>query len=277
MTTGPHITSDRREAIGSRGRAHVLWDLIFPVIRKIWGHAHNLYATFGIFLLAGAAIAVLGTWGFAELAGNVRSGATQTFDDAILRWFGAHHSPKIDPIVLELTFLGTGTVVFMVVVVSGAFLWFTNHRWSATLLFVATAGGILLNNVLKTGFVRPRPQVFPWGTHAVSWSFPSGHAMSAAAVYGTVAYLLARLQRRHTSRIVTMLLAMMVITLIAMTRLYLGVHYPSDVLAGLIIGLAWAAFCMATLEAIQMYGRARAPQALAHERPASEEIDSTSA
>lgn len=92
--------------------------------------------------------------------------------------------------------------------------------------------------------------------------------MSAAVVYGTVAYLAARLQKRHLHRVLTLLAAFVLIILVAMTRLYLGVHYPSDVLAGIIIGLAWASFCMATLEAIQVYARRREPSIRQHEKPA---------
>src|SRR5262245_3403248 len=169
--------------------------------------------------------------------------------------------------MLEITFLGTGTVVLMIVAISGMFLWLTRHKYSAALLLVSAAGGILLNNLLKLGFGRPRPQVVEWGTMAVSSSFPSGHAMSAVVVYGTVAYLAARLQTRALTRVLTLGFAATIILLICVSRVYLGVHYPSDVLAGLIVGTAWAAFCMATLEAIQLYARNRAPQVLANEAP----------
>jgi undecaprenyl-diphosphatase len=158
--------------------------------------------------------------------------------------------------------------VLVAVAVSGMFLWLSNHRYSALLLFISTSGGILLNHLLKAGFSRPRPQIVEWGTTVVSSSFPSGHAMSSAVVYGTVAYLAGRLQRRRLHRVITMLLAGLLIVLISVSRLYLGVHYPSDVLAGVIIGLAWAGFCMATLEAIQVYGRTREPKVLEHEEPA---------
>ena len=92
--------------------------------------------------------------------------------------------------------------------------------------------------------------------------------MSATVVYSTVAYLAGRLQRTHRARFAITLVATLVISIIGLSRLYLGVHYPSDVLAGVIIGLAWAAFCMATLEAIQLYARRNAPEFLRAERPA---------
>lgn len=251
----------------TRGRGHLLWDLVFGAIRGIGLVAKNFYATFGIFLVAGAAVALGGTYGFAKFAGHVQSGRTQAFDDAVLRWIGEHRPESLEPVILEITFLGTGSVVTMVVAVAALFLWLNRHRYSAALLLVATIGGILFNSLLKVGFGRPRPQIFEWGSHALSASFPSGHAMSAAVVYGTVAYLAARLQKKHWHRVVTMAAAATLIVLIGATRLYLGVHYPSDVIAGIIIGLAWAAFCMATLEAIQLYAKRRAPRLLKHEQP----------
>lgn len=255
------------DAVDTRGRSQFLWDMLFAVIRGIGAVARNFHATFGIFLLAGAAVAVAGTYAFARFASHVSSGRTQAFDDAVLRWLGDHRSPALEPVMLEMTFLGTGSVVVTIVAVSALFLWLTKHRYSAVLLLISTLGGIALNSLLKMGFARPRPQLFDWGMHVVSSSFPSGHAMSAAVVYGTVAYLAARLQRRHLHRVLTMLCAAIVIVMIAITRLYLGVHYPSDVFAGIIIGLSWAAFCMATLEAIQVYARRRAPRVLKDEAP----------
>ncbi|HJQ19912.1 MAG TPA: phosphatase PAP2 family protein [Gemmatimonadaceae bacterium] len=277
MATNPtHVSdSDRagdalrgeRRSPDTRGRSHLFWDVLFSSVRGIGVVAKNFYAAFGIFLVAGALVAIFGTYAFAKFAGHVRSGSTQAFDDTVLRWFAAHRSQTLDAAMLEITFLGTGTVVMMMVAITGMFLWLTRHKYSALLLLISTFGGILLNNLLKQGFLRPRPQIVAWGTNAMSWSFPSGHAMSAAVVYGTVAYLAARLQQRRVTRLLTLMLAAVIILLISISRLYLGVHYPSDVIAGLIIGTAWAGFCMATLEAIQLYARRRAPGVLAHERP----------
>jgi undecaprenyl-diphosphatase len=150
-------------------------------------------------------------------------------------------------------------VVAMIVAVAGLFLWLYKYKQSAQVLLVSTAGGLLLNLVLKVGFNRPRPEVFVWGTHAVSSSFPSGHAMSAAVVYSTVAYLATRLQQSRLSRNLTRAFFTLLLVLICFSRVYLGVHYPSDVLAGVIVGLAWSAFCMAALEAAQLYARRNAP------------------
>jgi undecaprenyl-diphosphatase len=261
---------DRRtpDGINTRGRGHRLWDLVFTGVRLIARYAKNVYAVFGIFLLSGALVTVASTWAFVKLAGHVRSGATQAFDDAVLRWVAAHQLPILQSAMLEVTALGTGSVVMAIGLIAGMFLWLNHHRHSATLLAVATLGGLVLNSLLKIGFDRPRPQVFEWGTQALSSSFPSGHATSAAIVYVTVAYLAARLQQSHGTRILTMMLAVVIVLLISVSRVYLGVHYPSDVLAGVTFGLAWAAFCMAILESTQLYARRNAPQLLRHEEPA---------
>jgi undecaprenyl-diphosphatase len=261
---------DRRNdrGLATRGHLSFVWNFAFGIIRWLASHVRNVYATFGIFLSAGAVIAVAFTWGFAKIAGHVSSGNTQAFDDAVMRFVGENQNAMVRNIMVEVTTLGTGSVVAMLVLISGLFLWLNHHRHSAALLAVATLGGIALNNLLKMGFDRQRPQLFEWGTHAMSSSFPSGHAMSSAIVYSTVAYLAARLQRDHASRILTMSFAALMIVSISASRIYLGVHYPSDVLAGMIIGLAWAAFCMAVLEATQLYAKRNAPELLTDERPA---------
>jgi undecaprenyl-diphosphatase len=261
------IGFDRRTTPG-RGRTRLFWDLVFSMLRFLARHAHNAYTVFGIFLLSGAAVAVIGTWAFTELAGHVSSGKTQAFDDAVMHWVGLHQFPMLQAFMLEITALATTSVVTAIVVISGMFLWLNKHKHSAILLGTAALGAIVLNNLLKLGFDRPRPTIFQWGTHAVSSSFPSGHAMSASVVYFTVAYLAARLQRKRAARVLTMMIAVAMVVSISLSRVYLGVHYPSDVLAGVTIGLAWAAFCMAILEAAQLYAKRNAPQMLKDEQPA---------
>ena len=260
------MPTDRRAE--RRGRFALLWDPLFKGLRASRRRASSFGAALGIFLVAGMLVAVTATSAFVAIANWVRGGRTQAFDEAILRWIGARHTKLLDVFMLEVTALGTGAVVLALVGVAGMFLWLTRHKYSALLLLVSTFGGVLLNNILKLGFARPRPQVFEWEVHAASSSFPSGHAMSAAVVYGTVAYLAARLQRRRWAQWLTLTVAAVLIVLICVSRLYLGVHYPSDVLAGVIVGLAWAAFCMATLETLQKFALRNAPRVLAQEEAA---------
>src|SRR4029079_8350757 len=250
------------------GRLSAYFNPLYKGLRAAAEKVDTVLGAAGILLLGGFIVAAFGAWVFEEVADNVEVGATQAFDDAVLRWMGAHHSTAIDNIILEITALATGTVVVMIVAVAALFLVLTRHKYSAILLLVSTIGGLVLNLILKTGFNRPRPTIFVPEVRAVSSSFPSGHAMSAAIVYGTVAYLAARLHKRRWARALIMIVALLVIVLICISRLYLGVHYPSDVVAGVSIGLAWAAFCMATLEAIQRLGARRDPRILEDETPA---------
>jgi undecaprenyl-diphosphatase len=262
-----------RAASRTRGHFRLFWDIVFRLLRWILRHVHGAYTTFGVFLLAGTIIGIAGTWGFTELAGHVVSGKTQAFDDAVLQWLASYRRAWLTGAMVEITALGTGLVVGMTVVITGMFMYLTQHKHSALLLGVATLGGLVLNTLLKAGFGRPRPGIVEWGTHAASSSFPSGHAMNSVIVYGTVAYLAARLQPRRSTRVLTLSFAALIIVLVCGSRLYLGVHYPSDVLAGMAIGLAWAAFCMATLEALQLFARRNAPQMLKDEKPAPKDAE----
>ncbi|HUQ80376.1 MAG TPA: phosphatase PAP2 family protein [Gemmatimonadaceae bacterium] len=260
----PAAAERRRE---DRGRFRLMWNLVYRGLRTSYAHAQSFTTAVGVFLVFGAVVAVVGTYAFAKLAQLVRGGYTQQFDETVLRWMEHHQTPLVEQLMIEVTMLGTWIVVLSIVSVAGLFLWLTRHKYSTVLLLVATAGGIGLNNILKIGFSRPRPQVFEWGTHASSWSFPSGHAMSSTVVYITIAYLAARLQKTRLARFATLAIFAVMVVIICASRLYLGVHYPSDVLAGVIIGLAWAGFCMSTLEAIQRFARRHAKEVQQHEAP----------
>ncbi|HEY0527295.1 MAG TPA: phosphatase PAP2 family protein [Gemmatimonadaceae bacterium] len=240
----------------------------YGALRKAIDTADTTVGALGIFLVAGLLVSAACTAAFVEVAEHVRAGSTQMFDESIIRWLAAHRSGTLDATMLEITALGTGTVVMVIVAVASLFLVLTQHKYSALLLLVSTFGGLVLDGVLKLGFNRPRPTIVVHAVQAVSSSFPSGHAMSSAIVYSTVAYLAARLHKRWWARFLVMLTALVLIVLICLSRLYLGVHYPSDVLAGVLVGLAWAAFCMATLEAIQKFGIRRDPRILEAEKPA---------
>src|SRR5688572_19654861 len=126
-----------------RGRLHLFWDALFKTLRFIARHVRNIYAVVGIFIALGTLVALGATYAFVKLAGEVREGETQTFDEAVLRYIETHHSPLLDKAMLEITFLGTGLIVMTIVLVSGMFLWLTKHKHSALLLIVASAGGIL--------------------------------------------------------------------------------------------------------------------------------------
>ncbi len=119
--------SPRERRTKPRGAFHLVWDAFFKTLRFIARRVNDVYAVVGIFILLGTLLAVAGTWVFVRLAGEVREGETQAFDVAVLRYIETHHSPFLNDAMLEITFLGTGLIVMMIVLVSGMFLWLTKH------------------------------------------------------------------------------------------------------------------------------------------------------
>jgi undecaprenyl-diphosphatase len=134
------------------------------------------------------------------------------------------------------------------------------RRYGATMLvLVASVGGGILSQGLKQLFGRPRPEVVPHLVVVESLSFPSGHSMAAAVIYLTLGALLARFAARRRVRIYVIGVSFALTFLIGITRVYLGVHYPTDVLAGWAAGLAWALVCWLVARYLQYRGAVEAP------------------
>jgi undecaprenyl-diphosphatase len=243
----------------------VLRDALYSTLRFIARHVHGFFGAIAAFLTVGLVVGVAAVAVFAMIARAVSAGLTQSFDERVLRWFEQHRSPLLDKVMLEITTLGTGVVLVMLVLVASVFLWQTQHKWSVYLLMLGVLGGKLFNTVLKEFYERPRPSVVQWVTEVHSASFPSGHAMSSMVVYGSVAYLVGRLEGRRSLRRTTWILAALVILAIGGSRMYLGVHYPSDVIAGFIGGLAWLAFVVAGMAALKFFAERR-PETRSEER-----------
>lgn len=262
------MTDDRDPPERARRRTpfSALYDRFYRLLRWAAPRLRGFYTVLGAYLSVGLGVALLGVWAFATLAASVMRGATLRFDDAVLLWMNAHASRTLTTAALEVTALGSTTVVWLVVLMASAFLWTSRHRYSVLLLWVAVMGGGALNLVLKDAFQRPRPALFEWRTsYAGHSSFPSGHAMTAMVLYWTLAYLIARLEAGTLLRRTTWAVAAVVVLLVGLSRVYLGVHYPSDVLAGFVIGFAWAMFCAAGIELIR-YFRRRKPGVERQER-----------
>lgn len=225
--------------------------------RWIGRRVPGFHGAVGSVLALGFGLAAVAAVLFGALARWMRTGGARSWDEAVMRWLAARHTTRLDFMMMEITALGSVTVVGIVTLVAATFLWLTRHRYSAALLVVAAAGGGALNYLLKAAFERPRPELFEWLTHAGHTSFPSGHATNAMVVYGTLAFLVARLEPTRAMRVFTWGVAALLIVLIGVSRPYLGVHYPSDVLAGYAVGLSWVMACAATLEAVRHFRRRR--------------------
>jgi undecaprenyl-diphosphatase len=221
--------------------------------RWIGAHVRGFHAAVGAFLTLGALLVAVAAALFALITAFVLRDATLAADEAVLTWVGERRAGWLDLVMLEVTALGGASVAVILSLTAGIFLWLTRHRYSAALLWVAVAGSLLLNALMKEVFARARPEVLEWVTHAGHLSFPSGHAMNAVAVYGTLAYLVSRMEPTRLLRLATFAACATLIVLIGFTRVYLGVHYPTDVVAGFLVGLAWAVVCGLGIEAVWFF------------------------
>lgn len=198
------------------------------------------------------ALALMGSalWGFAEIADEVADGETHEFDRAVmlaLREPGDLANPRgpgwLEFVARDITALGGTAVLVMVTVAAIGFMILRRRRGAALFTFVSIAGGTLISTGLKSLFDRSRPDVVPHLVEVSSASFPSGHSMLAMTTYLTLGALVAEVQSEHRARAYILLWAVALSLLVGSTRVYLGVHWPTDVLAGWCVGSAWALMC----------------------------------
>ena len=190
-------------------------------------------------LIVSILIACLALFLFERLADEMREGDTLHFDSAIRNCIHAFSSPPLTAFMRALTNIGNvGTVITATAAVSLA-LWFKQRAWDAAFLTISIAGGGLLMWVLKILFHRQRPAPYFGITVPGDYSFPSGHALVAVCFYGTLAAILVTHQSRRGVRVAIWIFAMLMMIGIGVSRIYLGVHYPSDVLAGYLAATFW--------------------------------------
>jgi undecaprenyl-diphosphatase len=227
-------TTDRTDLPQQRPRPHPL----------TWLGRHEW---FGLLLLA---VVAAGVWGFAELADEVVEGRTQSFDERVLLALRnpTDRSDPLGPKWLEemgRDFTAVGGIVVLTIVtltVSGYLALQGKHRVMVFLL-ASVIGGVVLSGVLKSSFDRPRPDLVPHLSHVSTSSFPSGHSMMSAVTYLTLGAILARVQPRPVLKAYVLLLAMLLTLAVGVSRVYVGVHWPTDVLAGWTAGATWALLC----------------------------------
>jgi undecaprenyl-diphosphatase len=207
-------------------------------------------------------VMVLGTAAFFQLAHEVRIGATQHFDEAVLRAFRRPDNLKIprgpawaEDVVRDITALGGHGVLILLVAIVAGFLRLDGKRGAVWFLLGAVLSGFILGTGLKSLFTRARPTIVPYLAPVYGTSFPSGHAMMSAIVYLTLGILLSRLELKHQRLRVYCIVVPLVLTgLVGVSRIYLGVHWPTDVLAGWTAGLVWATICSLAVQLLQRRG-----------------------
>lgn len=210
-------------------------------------------------MLAGLSVCLL-LWGFLALASEVTEGDTTALDTKILVSLRKADDPSrpigpawVETALLDLTAIGGPTVLGLVVLSVVGFLALQGRYHTALVVLITAASGEVANIGMKNVFLRERPTVVPHLREAVSTSFPSGHAMESAIIYLTLGAMLMRLAERRITKVYVMGMAMFLTFLVGVSRVSLGVHYPTDVIAGWMFGFLWASLCW--LVAQQFEGR----------------------
>lgn len=197
-------------------------------------------------------LVALALFGFLSIADEVAEGETRAFDETLLlalRAPGDSHDPLgpgwLEEAARDVTALGGTTVVTLVTLAVIGFLFADGRPRTAGLVAVSVGGGMLLTTLLKLGFARPRPDLVPHAVEVYTASFPSGHATAAAVAYLTLGGLLSWSQKRRRVKITVLTIAVALTVLVGASRVYLGVHWPTDVIAGWCVGAGWALACSA--------------------------------
>jgi undecaprenyl-diphosphatase len=157
--------------------------------------------------------------------------------------------PDLTPVMLFFTFFGSIEALFLITILSCAFLIWKNKRWEAVFLVIGIACGGIFNFLLKWIFRRERPDLH-YLIEETGYSFPSGHSMGAFILYGMLCILLLPFFSSLTSKCIFVFCTSLFIFIIGFSRIYLGVHYPSDVIAGFAAGGAWVCICLLILKLI---------------------------
>jgi undecaprenyl-diphosphatase len=217
----------------------------------VWLGAHELGVLITLFAIA------LGIWGFVGLASEVREGETQGFDRRIL--LAMRHpgdlspigSPAVQEAARDVTALGGVVVLGLITAITAGFLVLDHKKHMAVFACASVTGGLIVSALLKDLFQRPRPELVPHIAYASNTSFPSGHSMMSAVTYLTLGALLARAHERKRLKAYFLLLAALLSFLVGVSRVYLGVHWPTDVLAGWTAGAVWALLCWLVARRLQ--------------------------
>ena len=229
----------------------------------LWLGRHELGVVLSVFGLAG------GLWVFVEVADEVMEGETRALDRLLLL---ALRDPKdssdplgppwVEELGRDLTALGGIGLLSLLSVAVITHLALRRKPKSAAFVAAAVSGALALSLALKGLFGRPRPDLVPQLSHIGTSSFPSGHSMVSAAVYLTLGALLARFESSVLLKVHVLGWSLLLTVLVGLSRIYLGVHWPSDVLAGWAAGGAWSSLCWLIARSLQRRGHVESEASL---------------
>jgi undecaprenyl-diphosphatase len=219
---------------------------MIPALRKLLStvREQGWWLLVAVTLIGGALLA------FAELIDEVEDGETHEFDRAVLLFFRDADDPSrtigpqwLEFVARDITALG-GTAVLVLITVAAIGFMALSRKWGAALFtFVSIVGGTLISTGLKHVIDRARPDVVPHLVEVSSASFPSGHSMLSMTTYLTLGALLAEVQDKPRFKFYILAWALGIALLVGWSRMFLGVHWPTDVLGGWCVGSAWALIC----------------------------------
>jgi len=211
-------------------------------------------------------ITAFGVLAFALIADETLEGETRGFDESILLALREPGDPTnpigpawLEHALLDITALGGYVILSMLVIGVAIYLIAAGKRGTALLVVGAVGSGTLLSETLKFGFARPRPDLVAHLAEVQSASFPSGHAMISAIAYLTLGVLLTRAHKQRRTKIIIMSYAILLTLMIGLSRIYLGVHWPTDVLAGWALGAAWSSLWWLGAWQLQRMGQVEKP------------------
>ena len=212
-------------------------------------------------VLTAVLIVVVGVWVFIALADEVREGDTQRFDEWAVRVLRRSDDPAelrgphwLHEVARDVTAMGGVTFLMLTTLAVAGYFIMVRKYHGMILVLVATVGGLIISTFLKDIISRKRPSVVPHLSDVYTSSFPSGHSMLSAVVYLTLGSLLARLVPERAVKVYFIVVALILTFLIGVSRIYMGVHYPTDVLAGWTAGLVWALICWLAARWLQRKG-----------------------
>ena len=194
----------------------------------------------------------------AALAEHVMTGRPLTLvDQQLSAWLARNRTPSLTTFFIVVTSLGSTVAGVIAATVLGIYLLLRRQRYWFAATMLTIAGGALLNRFLKLAFQRARPELDDPMMSFAGYSFPSGHTMSATVVFGTLALYLFTRKKNYRSRLVVVGLAILVILMVAFSRIYLGAHYLTDVLAAMAEGMAWLSLSFTLVLVLRQTGARR--------------------
>lgn len=232
-----------------------------PTVAEARDRVRHLLSRRELALLLILATLALGAWATLGIADEVSEGDTHEWDRAVLMLFrenGDRNDPlgprEVENAVRDVTALGSVAVISFLTIAAVAFLWISRRRRLGVFVLFASLGGAGLSYALKYLYDRPRPSFVPAEALPGDPSFPSGHSASSAVIYLTLALLLTHALDQRRQQVFVVAMAVVVALAVGVSRLYLGVHWPSDVLAGWALGAAWALACWQAERALRRRG-----------------------